>query len=39
MHRTTTSKNASTRRLVLDLVVWSVSLLTALALLAHEVAL
>ena len=37
MHRMTTSKNASTRRLVLDLVVWSVSLLTALALLAHEV--
>jgi len=36
MHRTTTSKNASTRRLVFDLVVWTVSLLMGLALLAHE---
>jgi hypothetical protein len=31
------SKDASARRLVFDLVVWSVSLLTALALLAYEV--
>ena len=37
MHRNTTSKDASARRLVFDLVVWSVSLLTALALLAYEV--
>jgi hypothetical protein len=31
------SKDASARRMVFDLVVWSVALLTALALLAHEV--
>ena len=31
------SKDASTRRLVFDLVVWSIALLTALALLAREV--
>ena len=37
MHRMTTSKSASTRRLLFDLLVWSISLLTGLALLAHEV--
>jgi hypothetical protein len=37
MHRNSQPKDASTRRLVFDLVVWTVSLLTALALLAQEV--
>jgi hypothetical protein len=39
MHGNTTSKDASARRLAFDLVVWSVSLLTAIALLAYEVGL